>query len=77
MSDWENSVRNQWKNHMENYNMRITEIINYSEDYLSDFYEESPNYWWDKDYVNKLIWLTYSDKEKKDILDKDLDEYFS
>ena len=59
------------------YNTRILEIINNSEEYLKDFYDESPNFTFSKDYINKLIWLTYSDKVKKQILDRELEEYFN
>jgi len=59
------------------FNERLIEIIEKSEDYLSDFYEESPNYTFNKDFVSKLVWLTYSEKEKKDKLDQDLEEYFN
>jgi hypothetical protein len=59
------------------YNTRILEIINNSEEYLKDFYDESPNFTFSKDYINKLIWLTYSDKDKKQILDRELEEYFN
>jgi len=62
---------------MNTYNTRIIEIIENSEEYLGDFYNESPNYTFNKEYVKKLIWLTYSDKEKKDRLDDELDEYFN
>ena len=62
---------------MNSYNTRIIEIIENSEDYLRDFYEESPNYTFNKEFVNKLIWLTYSDKGKKEILDEELEEYFN
>jgi len=59
------------------FNERLIEIIEKSEDYLSDFYEESPNYTFNKDFVRKLVWLTYSEKEKKEKLDQDLEEYFN
>jgi len=59
------------------FNERLIEIIEKSEDYLSDLYEESPNYTFNKDFVRKLVWLTYSEKEKKDKLDQDLEEYFN
>jgi len=59
------------------FNERLIEIIEKSEDYLSDFYEESPNYTFNKDFVRKLVWLTYSEKEKKDKLDQDLEKYFN
>jgi len=59
------------------YNTRILEIINNSEEYLKDFYDESPNFTFSKDWINKLIWLTYSDRDKKQILDRELEEYFN
>ena len=62
---------------LNSYHTRIIEMIEKSDDYLKDFYEESPNYTYNKEFVNKLIWLTYSDKEKKHILDKELEEYFN
>ena len=48
-----------------------------SEEYLIDHYNESPliingdgQMWW------KGYWLTYTDKEKKSHLDRDIDKYF-
>jgi len=58
------------------FNMRINELVYKSEDYLGDFYNESPNFLFDKDFVLKLIWLTYSNEEKKNILDNELALYF-
>ena len=62
---------------MHSYNTRLIEITENSDEYLSDFYNESPNYRSTESPVEKLIWLTYSDKEKKEILDDDLELYFS
>ena len=62
---------------MHSYNTRLVEITDNSDEYLSDFYNESPNYTFNKEFVSKLIWLTYSDKEKKHMLDKELEEYFN
>ena len=48
--------------------------------YLREHYAESPNYYGNQDEENMietLIWLSHSDKDKKDILDKELDEYNS
>ena len=54
---------------------RIDEICVNKEEYMKDFYEESPDY-----HINNmfdsLIWLSYSDTEKKKILDEELDDYF-
>ena len=48
--------------------------------YLREHYAESPNYYGNQDEENMietLIWLSHSDKDKKDILDKELEEYKS
>ena len=48
--------------------------------YLREHYAESPNYYGNQDEENMietLIWLSHSDEEKKDILDKELEEYKS
>ena len=45
---------------------------------LKDHYSESPDWKTNNDHnnmINTLIWMTYSDKEKKNILDDELDEY--
>ena len=47
--------------------------------YLREFYEESPHYVENDDFlsmINTLAWLSYSDKLKKNLLDKDLENYF-
>ena len=45
------------------------------EEYMKDFYEESPDY-----HINNmfdsLIWISYSNTEKNKILDEELDDYF-
>ena len=43
---------------------------------MKDFYEESPDYQPDNMF-DTLIWLSHSDEEKNDILDKELEEYFN
>ena len=68
-----------YKINNENYNKfqnRMLQIRNISPEYMKHFYEESPNYQ-SENMVDTLIWLSHSDKEKKDILDKDLEEYFN
>ena len=45
-----------------------------------EFYSESSNWYMNTDFKNvidTLVWLSYSDDEKKEILDNELDEYFS
>ena len=72
-----NNIIDQNIKNVNSFENRMREIISSSEDYLQDFYNESPNYVCDKEYVQKLIWLTYSDEEKKNILDNELALYFN
>jgi hypothetical protein len=72
-----NSIIDQNIKNVNSFENRMREIISSSEDYLQDFYNESPNYLCDKEYVQKLIWLTYSEEEKKNILDNELALYFN
>ena len=47
--------------------------------YLKEFYEESPNFKENNDFlsmINNLSWLSYNDKIKKNILDEDINNYF-
>lgn len=44
-----------------------------------EFYSESSNWYSNENImsmVDTLMWLTNNEKEKKDILDNELDEYF-
>jgi len=44
-----------------------------------EFYAESPNWYTNQDMksmIDTLVWLKYTDEEKKEILDNDIDEYF-
>tara|TARA_B100001094_G_C17842541_1_gene628679 strand:+ start:95 stop:325 length:231 start_codon:yes stop_codon:yes gene_type:complete len=44
-----------------------------------EFYAESPNWYNNNDFKNvidTLVWLTYSDNEKKEKLNNELEEYF-
>ena len=58
------------------FNKRIDELCVNKQEYMKDFYNESPDYH-TNNMVNALIWLSYSDTEKKKILDDELDDYFS
>lgn len=71
-----NNIINIHNNNMDKINKRINEIINNSSDYMKEFYDESPDFTTDN-MIDTLIWLSYSDQEKKDILDKELEEYFN
>ena len=66
-------------NHNENIKKfmdRVKIISDNSSQYMKEFYEESPDYQPDNMF-DTLIWLSHSDKEKEDILDKELEEYFN
>tara|TARA_B110001450_G_C17338225_1_gene366371 strand:+ start:391 stop:615 length:225 start_codon:yes stop_codon:yes gene_type:complete len=44
-----------------------------------EFYAESPNWYTNQDMksmIDTLVWLKYTDEEKKEILDNDIDEHF-
>ena len=71
-----NNIVDIHNNNVNNFNKRINEIINKSNNYMKEFYEESPNYSPDN-MINTLIWLSYLDNEKKKMLDEELDNYFS
>ena len=46
--------------------------------YLKEHYSESPNWKNNNDHnsmINTLIWMTYSNEEKKEILDEELEDY--
>ena len=62
---------------------RIMNLLNENEseelNYLKEFYEESPNFAENNDFlsmINNLSWLSYNDKIKKNILDEDINNYF-
>ena len=63
------------------YKSRIMDILNDQEISLieREFYSESPN-WYTNNSLNNiidtLVWLTYDKETKKNILDKELEEYF-
>jgi hypothetical protein len=71
-----NYIINSHNKSLEKFNKRINDIISNCGEHMIDFYEESPDFEPDC-MVDTLIWLTYSNEEKKDILDKELEEYFN
>ena len=63
------------------YHQRISRILNNEsiDLYIREHYSESPNWKLNKDMENMidtLVWISYSDKEKKEILDEEIDEMF-
>ena len=71
-----NNIVNLHNINVDKYSKRINHLINNSSDYMSEFYQESPNY----SIINmfdKLIWLSYTDKEKTDILDREIQSYYN
>ena len=71
-----NNIVNIHNSNVDKFNKRINEIINNSSHYMKEFYEESPDFTTDNMF-DALIWLSHSDKEKKEVLDNELDEYFN
>ena len=69
-----NNIVNIHNSNIDKFKKRINEIINNSPDYMKKFYEESP-YFTTGNMFDVLIWLSHSDKEKKDILDDELESY--
>ena len=69
-----NNVINTHNNNVQKYYNRINEIIDKSDEYMKDFYEESSNFA-TNNVIDSLIWLTYSDEEKKKILDEEIESY--
>ena len=64
------------------YNKRIMEILNNQDIPIleREFYSESGNWFQNnnfKDMIHTLVWLTRINEEKKEILDKELEEYES
>ena len=56
---------------LNNHNLSIVE---------REFYSESANWYTNQDVncmVDTLLWLTINHKQKKDILDEELDNYFN
>ena len=61
------------------FKSRMKDLINLDIDYVREFYEESPNFRTNNDIismVNTLSWLSYSDEEKKSMLDEDITKHF-
>ena len=71
-----NFIINNHNENIEKFINRIKIISDNSPQYMKDFYEESPDYQ-PGNMFDTLIWLSHSDEEKKDILDKELEEYFN
>ncbi len=63
------------------YQKRIYQLLD-SEDlplFLREHYVESPNWYGNsscKNMVQSLIWLSYTKKEKEELLNRELDQYF-
>ena len=71
-----NFIINNHNDNIEKFMNRIKTISDNSSYYMKEFYEESPDYQPDNMF-DTLIWLSHSNTEKKDILDKELEEYFN
>ena len=62
-----------------NYYQRVSQLINNEPlQYMKEHYSESPNWMINKEInniVDTFVWLTYSEKEKKEKLDDELNDY--
>ncbi len=48
--------------------------------YLREHYSESPNWYTNgniKDIIESILWMTYTNKEKTEILNNELNDYFT
>ena len=70
-----NHIHSIMNNFEQKFNNRMEEISKNSCYFMEEFYEESTNYH-PNNMFDTLIWLSYSDKEKENILDNELNEYF-
>ena len=64
------------------YKERVMEILNNLDIPIleREFYSESGNWFQNNDFENMihtLVWLSRNNKEKKEILDEDLNDYFN
>ena len=58
----------------------IMNHMNQTEDFMKDFYEESPDYYQNESILSMmqtLSWLVTKDNDKKELLDTDLENYFN
>ena len=58
----------------------IMDLMNNSEEFMKEFYEESPDYYQNESILSMmetLSWLAKKDNVKKEILDADIENYFS
>ena len=62
------------------FHLRMSKLMNDNNGplFLKDHYSESPDWKINNNInsmINTLIWMTYSDEEKKEILDEELEDY--
>jgi hypothetical protein len=69
-----NNILNIMINNEHKFNNRMKELSYNSPNFMKEFYGESPYYQLDNMF-DAMIWLSYSDKEKKNILDNGLNDY--
>tara|TARA_B100000575_G_C22904739_1_gene525711 strand:+ start:582 stop:800 length:219 start_codon:yes stop_codon:yes gene_type:complete len=64
------------------YQQRIYQILDNDniDLYLREHYSESPNWYTNdniKDIIESILWMTYTDEEKTEILNNELNDYFT
>ena len=70
-----NNIKSVMINNEQKFNNRMKELSDNSPNFMKEFYEESPHYR-AENMFDVMIWLSHSEKEKNDILDRELEEYF-
>ena len=70
-----NNIQNIMINNEQKFNNRMKELSDNSPNFMKEFYEESPHYHVENMF-DSLIWLSHSEKEKKNIMDNELYDYF-
>ena len=66
---------------LEQYKNKIESVLNNQDTplFLREFYSESPNWYTNQDIykiIDTFYWMSHTEKEKEDILNNDLQNYF-
>ena len=66
---------------IQSYKEKIESVLSNQDTplFLREFYVESPNWYTNQNVyhlIDTLVWLTYTDQEKEDKLNDEIEEYF-
>jgi len=66
---------------IQSYKEKIESVLDNQETplFLREFYAESPNWYTNQNIyhlIDTLVWLTYTDQEKENKLNEEIEEYF-